>query len=183
MTYQNIIVWAIKNKGKIIKYFFIFLSIAISVLIFVFRDALTQLSSYGYFGIFLINLIGSATILIPTPALVATFVGGSIYNPLLVGILSGIGASIGETTGYLAGYGTSVLIKENKDYKRVEKWMNINGFMTIFILACVPNPIFDLTGVFAGATKYSFKKYFLAVMLGKVIRFIGISYLGSGFIK
>lgn len=179
----KIAIWLSKNKEKIIKYLLIFASVLISVLIFVFRDTLAQLSSYGYFGIFLINLIGSATILIPTPALVATFVGGSIYNPLLVGILSGIGASIGETTGYLAGYGTSVLIKENKNYKRVEKWMNINGFMTIFILACVPNPIFDLTGVFAGATKYSFKKYFLAVILGKVIRFIGISYLGSGFIK
>lgn len=150
--------WFNKNKEKIIKYFFIFLSVAISILIFIFRDLLSNLSGYGYVGIFLINLIGSATILIPTPAIVATFVGGSIYNPLLVGILSGIGASIGETTGYLAGYGTSALIKENKNYKRVETWMNINGFLTIFVLACIPNPVFDLTGVFAGATKYSFKR-------------------------
>ena len=60
--------------------------------------------------------------------------------------------------------------------------MNINGFLTIFLLACIPNPIFDLTGVFAGATKYSFKKYFLAVILGKVIRFIGISYLGNSLV-
>ena len=86
--------WFVKNKEKIIKYFFIFLSVTISVLIFIFRDYLAKLSSYGYLGIFLINLIGSATILIPTPALVATFVGGSIYNPLLVGILSGIGACL-----------------------------------------------------------------------------------------
>ena len=112
----------------------------------------------------------------------ATFVGGSIYNPIIVGVLSGIGASIGETTGYLAGYGGSALIKENKNYMRVEKWMSINGFATIFVLACIPNPIFDLTGLFAGATKYSFKKYFLAVVSGKIIRFIGISFLGSNFL-
>ncbi|EKE05743.1 MAG: hypothetical protein ACD_19C00182G0071 [uncultured bacterium] len=171
----------VKNKEKIIKYFFIFLSVAISVLIFVYRDYLSRLTPYGYFGIFLINLIGSATILIPTPAIVATFVGGSIYNPLLVGILSGIGASIGETTGYLAGYGTSVLIKENKNYKRVEKWMNINGFMTIFILACIPNPIFDLTGVFAGATNYPIKKFLLATFLGKSVKFLTVALLGNRF--
>jgi len=171
-----------KHKERIIKYFFIFLSVAISVLIFTFRNSLAQLTTYGYLGIFLINLIGSATILIPTPAIVTTFVGGSIYNPAIVGILSGIGASIGEITGYLAGYGTSVLIKENRNYKRVEKWMNINGFLTIFILALIPNPVFDLTGVFAGATKYSFKKYFLAVILGKTIRFIGIALLGNKMI-
>lgn len=171
----------IENKEKIIKYLLIFASVLISGVIIYYRNDLAKLSSYGYVGIFLINLIGSATILIPTPAIVATFIGGSIYNPLLVGIFSGIGASIGETTGYMAGYGGSVLIKENNNFKRVEKWMNINGFLTIFILACIPNPIFDLTGIFAGATKYSFKKYFLAVTLGKVLRFIGISYLGSRF--
>lgn len=172
-----------KNKEKIIKYFFIFLSIAISVLIFMFRDALAQLSSYGYFGIFLINLLGSATIVIPAPSLIATFVGGSIYNPLLVGIVSGIGASIGETTGYLAGYGGSVAITDHKHFKKIEKWMNKNGFITLLLLSLIPNPIFDLSGIFAGATGYSFKKYFTAVVIGKTLRFIGISYLGSGFIK
>jgi uncharacterized membrane protein YdjX (TVP38/TMEM64 family) len=172
----------IKNKDRIIKYFFIFLSVAISVLIFVFRNSLTQLSTYGYFGIFLINLLGSATIVIPAPSLVATFVGGSIYNPLFVGIVSGIGASIGETTGYLAGYGGSVAITDHKHFKKIEKWMNKNGFITLFVLSVIPNPIFDLSGIFAGATGYSFKKYFTAVLIGKTLRFIGISFLGSSFL-
>lgn len=169
------------KKEKVIKYLLIFASILISGVIIYYRNDLAKLSSYGYAGIFLINLIGSATILIPTPAIVATFIGGSIYNPLFVGIISGIGASIGETTGYMAGYGGSVLIKESNNFKRVEKWMNINGFLTIFVLACIPNPVFDLTGLFAGATKYSFNKYFLAVVLGKTIRFVGIALLGNSF--
>jgi uncharacterized membrane protein YdjX (TVP38/TMEM64 family) len=168
-----------RNKDRIIKYFFIFISVVISVLIFVFRDALAQLSSYGYFGIFLINLLGSATIVIPAPSLIATFVGGSIYNPLLVGVVSGIGASIGETTGYLAGYGGSVAITDHKHFKKIEKWMNKNGFITLLLLSFFPNPIFDLSGIFAGATSYSFKKYFTAVIIGKTLRFIGISIIGS----
>lgn len=171
----------VKNKEKLIKYSLIFASVLISVLIIYFRNELAKLSSYGYLGVFLINLVGSATILIPAPSILATFVGGSIYNPLLVGIFSGIGAAIGETTGYIAGFGGSILIKENKHYKQVEKWMNINGFMTLFVLAIIPNPIFDLTGMFAGATKYSFKKYFLAVTMGKVLRFIGVALLGNRF--
>lgn len=179
---NKIIFYILNNKEKIIKYFFIFLSITISVLIFVFRNTLAQLSSYGYFGIFLINLLGSATIVIPAPSLIATFVGGSIYNPLIVGIVSGIGASIGETTGYLAGYGGSVAITDHKHFKKIEKWMNKNGFITLLILSFVPNPIFDLSGIFAGATGYSFKKYFAAVVIGKTLRFIGISFLGSSFI-
>lgn len=171
-----------KNKEKIVKYSMILGSVLISGIIIYFRNELAGLTSYGIFGIFLINLIGSATIIIPTPSLVATFVGGSIYNPLLVGLFSGIGASIGELTGYLAGYGGSAVIEENNKYKRIAKWMEKSGFITILVLATIPNPIFDLSGIFAGATHYSLKKFFLAVLIGKTIRFIGISYLGSSFL-
>lgn len=171
------------KKEKVIKYSLILASVLISIVIIYFRNELAKLSSLGYFGLFLINAIGSATILVPMPAVLATFVGGSIYNPILAGIVSGVGAALGETTGYLAGFGGSAFIKENKNYIRIEKWMGINGFLTLFVLACIPNPIFDLTGMFAGATKYSFKRYLLAITLGKTLRFVGIALLGSGFIK
>lgn len=170
-----------KNKERFLKYSMIVGSIAISFLIIYYRQSFEKLTGYGYVGIFLINLLGSATIVIPAPSLIATFIGGSIYNPLLVGIFSGIGASIGETTGYMAGYGGSVMITEHKHFKKIEKWMNRNGFLTIFVLSVIPNPIFDLSGMFAGATGYSFKKYFTAVLVGKTLRFIGISFLGSSF--
>jgi len=179
---DKILKFVIKNKEKIIKYLLIILSIAISASIIIFRDSLAKLSSYGYLGVFLINLVGSATIIFPTPSIVATFVGGSIYNPLLVGIFSGIGAGLGELTGYLAGYGGSALIKENKNYKRIEKWMSINGFLTILILAIIPNPFFDISGIFSGATHYSLKKFLTAVLIGKTIRFVGIALLGSKLI-
>lgn len=169
------------NKEKIIKYLMILGSILISGVIIYFRNDLAKLASFGYLGIFLVSVIGASTIIVPSPSLVATFVGGSLFNPLAVGILSGVGTSIGEITGYLAGLGSTVLIKEDKNYKRVEKWMSINGFITIFILAIIPNPLFDLSGIISGATKYSFKKFFIATILGKTIRFIGISYLGNNF--
>jgi uncharacterized membrane protein YdjX (TVP38/TMEM64 family) len=160
---DKIMKFVTKNKEKIIKYFFIVFSIAISVSIIIFRDSLAKLSGYGYLGVFLINLVGSATIIFPAPSLVATFVGGSIFNPILVGLFSGIGAGLGELTGYLAGYGGSALIKESKNYKRIEKWMSINGFVTILVLSMVPNPIFDISGIFSGATHYSLKKFLTAV--------------------
>lgn len=168
-----------KNKAKLAKYLMIFGSILISAVIIYFRHEFASLAGYGYFGIFLINLLGSATIVIPAPSLVATFVGGSILNPLLVGIVSGIGASIGELTGYLAGYGGSALVTDHNHYKRIEKWMSKNGFVTILVLALIPNPIFDLSGIFAGATGYPVKRFFTAVVIGKTLRFIGVALLGS----
>lgn len=181
MTINKIKDYIVANKEKIIKYSMIFGSILISGVIIYFRNELAKLQDFGVLGIFLINLVGSATIIIPAPSLVATFVGGSIYNPVVVGLFSGIGASIGELTGYLAGYGGSAVIEENSKYKRIAKWMNKNGFITILVLATIPNPIFDLSGIFAGATHYSLKKFFLAVLMGKTVRFIGIALLGNSF--
>lgn len=170
------------TKEKVKKYFFIFLAVGISISIVVFRNQLAKLAGLGYFGVFLINLIGSATIILPAPSLVATFVGGAIYNPLLVGIVSGIGAGFGELTGYMAGYGGSVVIKNNKTYKKVEGWMKKNGFLTIFLLALIPNPFFDISGMISGATHYSAKKFLGAVITGKVIRFVALAFLGQIFL-
>ncbi len=167
------------SKDHLIKFGFILFSIVISGTIFYFRNELEKLAGLGYLGIFLINLLGSATIVIPTPAIVATFIGGSIYNPYLVGLVSGVGTTIGELTGYIAGLGATALIEEDKKYQKIRRWMSINGFITIFILALIPNPFFDLSGIVSGATKYPLKKFLLATFLGKTLRFIMIALVGA----
>jgi uncharacterized membrane protein YdjX (TVP38/TMEM64 family) len=170
------------NKEKLTKYGFILASILISVTIIYFRKDLAKLSELGYLGVFLINLVGSATVIIPAPAFIASFIGGSIYNPILVGLFSAVGASIGELTGYLAGYGGSAVIKEDKNYRKVEKWMTRNGFLTILVLAAIPNPFFDISGIISGVTNYSIRKFLLATLIGKSIKFLIIALLGSRFI-
>lgn len=172
----------IKNKEKIIKYSLIFASILISVLIIYFRDDLAKLASYGYFGIFLINLLGSATIVIPAPVILSALVGGSVYNPILVGLVVALGATIGELTGFIAGIGGQVAMTDHKHFKRVEKWMEKSGFVTLLVLALIPNPLFDLAGIFAGATNYGVKKFLLATFLGKSLKFLIVALLGSRFL-
>ena len=57
-------------------------------------------------------------------------------------------------------------------------FMKKNGFLTIFILAIIPNPFFDLAGVFAGFTGYPLKRFILATILGKTIKFVLLALLG-----
>ena len=172
----------VKNKGKgkenLIKASFLFLSICTSTLIFINRGKFGHLGGYGYLGIFLLSILGSSTIVIPAPTFLATLVAGSIFNPLLVGIVSAFGSSIGELTGYFTGYGGKILIKENKISKKINGWMQKRGSLTIFILAAAPNPFFDLAGISAGLSNYPVKKFFLSTFLGKTIKFILIALLG-----
>ena len=172
----------IKNKDRIVKYSLIFASLLISGIIIYFRNSLAALQGYGLFGIFLISILGNATIVIPAPVILSALVGGSIYNPILVGLVVALGATIGELTGFIAGIGGRVAITDHKHFKRIEKWMTKSGFLTLFILSAVPNPLFDLAGIFAGATNYPVKKFLVATFLGKSIKFLTVALLGSKFI-
>ena len=157
-------------------------ALVISVVIFIFRDKFVQLEGYGYLGIFLISVLGNATVILPVPVILTAFIGGGIFNPFIVGIVTAIGAAIGELTGYLVGYGGKVVIKDSKKLIKIEGWMKKHGLWVLFVLSAIPNPFFDLAGIVAGATGVPVYKYLIVVTLGKMVKFITISYLGAGSI-
>jgi len=155
-------------------------AVLISVLIFLNRDKFVNLESYGYLGIFLISVVGNATIILPVPVILTAFLGGGIFNPLIVGVVASLGATIGELTGYLAGISGRGLIDKKGKIEKVKDWMDKHGLWTLFVLAVIPNPLFDLAGIVAGATKIPVYKYLIVVWLGKLIKFLAISFLGAG---
>jgi uncharacterized membrane protein YdjX (TVP38/TMEM64 family) len=169
----------IVSKERLMKYGLIIASLLISGVIIYFRNDISKLSNYGYIGIFLISIIGNATVIIPAPVIATAFIGGSIFNPYLVGIITAIGATIGEMTGFMAGTGGQVIVEKNKNYKKVKGWMKKSGFLTIFILAVIPNPLFDLAGIVSGVTKYPLRRFLLATFLGKSIKFLAVALFGK----
>lgn len=167
-------------KDKYKKIIGLILVVSLSVVIFIFRDKLVNFESYGYLGIFIISVLGNATIILPVPVILTAFLGGGIFNPFLVGFVSSFGATIGELTGYIAGRSGRVVIKDNTKFEKIEKWMVKYGLWTIFVLAIIPNPAFDLAGIVSGATKIPVWKYFLVTWAGKFIKFLTFAYIGSG---
>ncbi|MEK7188705.1 MAG: VTT domain-containing protein [Patescibacteria group bacterium] len=168
-----------KNSNKIKKLGLLILSLGISVLIVLNKDNLAELEEYGYIGIFLLSVLGNATVIIPAPVILTAFVGGSIFNPYLVGLISALGATFGELTGYMAGYGGKAFLEEKEKYKKIKGWIEKRGFITIFTLAVIPNPLFDLAGIFAGGTNYPLSRFFVATFLGKTIKFVAVALIGS----
>lgn len=154
-------------------------SLGITAVILIYREPLANLGGYGYLGVFLISMLGNATIILPVPSLAVVFAGGIVLNPLLVGIVAGIGEPIGELTGYMAGYGGSAVIENRDLFERIKGWMQHRGFLTIFVLAAIPNPLFDLAGMTAGALHFPVHKFLLACWMGKTIKAVTIAYLGS----
>lgn len=142
-----------------------------------------SLLKLGYFGIFFINFITSATVFIPIPGAATAFLSGAILNPFLVGIAAGVGATLGEIFGFLTGYqGRNLLENYKKQIKwlgRVEDFFKINGFLTIFVCALLPFPFFDFIGVLAGVMRYPILKFMLATFIGRVVRDILFALFGA----
>jgi membrane protein YqaA with SNARE-associated domain len=155
-------------------------SLAITALIVAFRHELAGLAGYGYVGVFFISLLGNATVILPVPSLAVVFAGGGVLNPLIVGLVAGLGEPLGELTGYMAGYGGSAVVEDRERFKRVQEWMTRRGFLTILVLAAIPNPLFDLAGISSGMLHYPVTRFLLACWIGKTAKALAIAYLGSG---
>jgi uncharacterized membrane protein YdjX (TVP38/TMEM64 family) len=154
-------------------------SIIVTVSILVFRNEIVSLSHYGYLGVFVISLLGNATVILPVPSLAVVFAGGGVLNPLLVGLVAGLAEPLGELTGYMAGYGGSAIIKDRQRFEQLKGFMQRRAFITIFVLSAIPNPLFDLAGIAAGALHFPVSKFLLACWLGKTLKAIVIAHLGS----
>lgn len=158
----------------------ILLAVAISASVFIFQDEIKKLESLGYLGVFLISMLGNATMILPAPSLALIFaLGGVLTSPLLVGLVAGLGSTFGELTGFLAGYGGSGMVEKNKVYKKVETTINKHGLWVIFVLAIIPNPLFDVAGLVAGATGIKLWKFFVVTLAGKTIKTIIFAYAGN----
>ena len=141
-------------------------------------ERLIELEDYVYGGAFLISLIGNATIILPGAVLVIlSEISVVLYpvtgpvGPIIVGLVGGAGAAIGEITGYMAGYSGRGIVERSKMYNRVEGWMRRWGAMTIFIFSVVPF-FFDLAGIAAGALRFPFWKFFLLCWLGRTLLYV-----------
>lgn len=139
--------------------------------------------SFGYLGIFVISLVGNASLFLVVPVFMFVFAAGALLNPWLIGLSAGLGATIGELTSYGIGLGAEKIIelKEKKYGKwldRAEKWFEKHGAFPIIILfAATPLP-HDIVGLLCGVLRYDVKKFLLATFIGKFVMYSVLAWSG-----
>jgi len=164
---------------KVIRVLALLFVVALTVVIFLFRDRIRHLEGYGYLGVFLISVLAYATVIIPLPGVVITTAMGAVFNPLWVAVAAGSGAGIGELTGYLAGFSGQAVVEQAGWYERIEKWMRKYGDPTILILAAIPNPLFDVVGIVAGVLKMPIYRFLFWAVMGNIIKMLFFAYGGA----
>ena len=139
-------------------------------------------SALGYSGAFAVSFLGNATILVPFPYVVVPFVLGADmgHDPWMVGLVSGIGAALGEMTGYFAGYYGRRLLKEEDKINGFREYVQRRPSMTpamIWFLAATPIPD-DILIVPLGVARYSWWRVFVPLLIGKTIFLTAIAWAG-----
>src|SRR3990167_664799 len=120
-----------------------------------------------------------AIIIIPAPGWAIGFAMGKFLDPIGLGIAAGVGSAIGEITGYVAGQGASQVIHANKHFKKFKDWIKKNDLVAIFVLAAIPNPIFDVAGIAAGSLNIKWWRFLIATALGRTLRYAALAYFGA----
>jgi len=164
----------------------VLLMTAFAIAFFYFSTEISDLKSYGYAGLFLVNLIGAASILLPSPGAASVLGAGAFLSDFLgvpafiwVGLVAGLAEAIGEFSGYAAGLGGRVMIENRPFYARIHQWMVRRGFITMFAMSTFPNPLFDIAGLAAGAVQMPIRQFFIAVLAGKTIKNTWLAALGG----
>jgi membrane protein YqaA with SNARE-associated domain len=109
-------------------------------------------------------------------------------NPLLVGLAAAVGGAIGEIAGYFVGrLGHHVLVRENFMCRINERFCNHHirrdvkkhGALAIGLLAAQPILPFDIAGIIAGSLKMDFRRFFLALLAGRTVKYVALSYMAA----
>ena len=132
---------------------------------------------YGYFGTFVISVLGNLVPFLPVPYLIPIFLLSEVLEPFLVGISVGIGASLGKCVSYAIGRGGRAVLNEKKK-KELECFGNMlgkYGAIAVYLFASLPLPD-DIIVMPFGIIKYNFRKFFVALLLGKLTLGMLVAY-------
>ena len=133
-------------------------------------------SHLGYTGIAVSSLLSGGGLVLPVPALAVACTASVFLVPVLVAVIAGTAETIGELSGYFLGYSGHGIITRWKLYHQLEGWTRQRGWLVLFLLAAIPNPVFDVAGVAAGALRYPIWGFLAVVLVGKLIKFVAVVY-------
>jgi uncharacterized membrane protein YdjX (TVP38/TMEM64 family) len=71
------------------------------------------------------------------------------------------------------------MVEDKPSYQRIARWMERRGTITMFLMSTIPNPLFDVAGLAAGAVRMPMKRFFFAVWGGKVLKDTWLAALAS----
>lgn len=141
-------------------------------------STLAVLDKMGYVGVFLAGFLGASIPFFPSFILIPLM--ATQLNPLIVGVVSGMGAGLGQYLHYYIGLGGRRLFSQ-ENRARFERWRDRYGKYggwLILLLAATPLTPDDIVWIPLGLMRYPKGKALAAGIVGKTILSLVYAYAG-----
>jgi len=185
------------KKDVIISVISLLATISLCVVVIYYKNYLLDakyVSAYGLLGMLVFAFLGGSVLsllAIPVPYWLLVFTLPSILPdhlrigaPILVGLVSGFGASLGQLLTFMIGQGgkefsQKIAYRINKDlYDRAIAWAQRHGSLAVFVMSAIINP-FHLPVTFAMASlHFPGWKFFIYSLLGNIVKSSVIAFCG-----
>ena len=136
----------------------------------------------AYLIVFGVTLAANAFIFVPVVfhiSIMLWAIESCNCNLVLVVLVASVAGTLGEITGYYAGYlGKRIVLAESTPgYDRFVGWMQRYGPLGIFLVSL--QPLTDIAGLLAGASKLPLWKFLLPCWPAKFIKYFVICYFSG----
>jgi membrane protein DedA with SNARE-associated domain len=166
-------------------------AIASCFVLIYFWEEIQQFGNYGYPFVLLVGIYAAFGLANPAPYVLVVFTMGTILNPALVAVISGLGAATGITIVYLLGRGGRRLFSGVSLFSsnpngtiarwtsRIMNWAQRRGPVAVFALSVVLVPAyFAPVAIAMGVSRSSIWKLFLISWGGNVVKGLFLAYCG-----
>lgn len=122
---------------------------------------------YGYAGVFVFALFGPASLLVPVLA--------RYMNVPALAVVTASGMAINDSVSWYVGSLGAFVLPPSTTVLRLEKSLRSYGKFALFFWALIPFP-FDIVGLIAGYSGFSFAGFIVPIFLGRLLRFLLLGY-------
>jgi membrane protein DedA with SNARE-associated domain len=185
------------RKGILLGVLTVIVTVALCVAVIYYREPLmsvVHIEKYGLLGVFVFAFVAGSVvnfIATPFPYWLLVFTVPSLLAPtwgalapLWVGMISALGASLGQLLTFMVGYSGSRLYHkftvniDNRFYNRAMSWAQRHGSWSVFLMSALFNPLHLPMTIAIAALRYPPLKFFVFSLLGNLVKSLFIAFCG-----
>ena len=169
-----------KSRDYVLGGLSVALTVALCMLVIIYWQEFMQFSKYGYVGVFIVSFLAGITVLVPVPSVFIVFTLGAVLNPVLVGLIAGVGEATGSMGVYLTGLSSARAFHalDHKVMAKFRAWIKSRGALSVFAMSAIFNPLFFPFTAIAGMMHYGWWRFFLLCLAGKSLKNILVAAAG-----
>lgn len=153
-----------------------------------------ELNGYSLLVVLLMSAIAASAVsvtFIPIPYYVVVFDLAGILSPewglvapVLVGIVSATGNTLGQLPTFMIGYGGKKISKRlasrfgEQSYLKITEWIKKHGSIAVFLVSAVPNPLHLPLTLASGTMKFPPGRWCFFTLMGNLFKNLVIAFIG-----